>query len=120
MLTVKKEFLTKSDHTGNISMMVIMVITEMRMAFQVFARFLYTVYHSSVYISIPILHTMVAPGCSYAYPSSTLYDSVGMYLMGHVGLVAITGLYSERPRGAGFRSVNPAERRRENPARALA
>ena len=29
-------------------------------------------------------------------------------------------LYSERPRGAGFRSVNPAERWRENPARALA
>ena len=28
--------------------------------------------------------------------------------------------YSERPRGAGFRSVNPAERWRENPARALA
>ena len=31
-----------------------------------------------------------------------------------------TCLYSERPRGAGFRSVNPAERWRENPARALA
>ena len=30
------------------------------------------------------------------------------------------GYYSERPRGAGFRSVNPAERWRENPARALA
>ena len=29
-------------------------------------------------------------------------------------------LYSERPRGAGFRSVNPAERWCENPARALA
>ena len=29
-------------------------------------------------------------------------------------------LYSERPRGAGFRSVNTAERWRENPARALA
>ena len=28
--------------------------------------------------------------------------------------------YSERPRGAGFRSVNPAERWRENPVRALA
>ena len=28
--------------------------------------------------------------------------------------------YSERPRGAGFRWVNPAERWRENPARALA
>ena len=33
---------------------------------------------------------------------------------------AVGGLYSERPRGAGFRSVNPAERWRENPARALA
>ena len=31
-----------------------------------------------------------------------------------------TRFYSERPRGAGFRSVNPAERWRENPARALA
>ena len=31
-----------------------------------------------------------------------------------------TNIYSERPRGAGFRSVNPAERWRENPARALA
>ena len=30
------------------------------------------------------------------------------------------GYYSERPRGAGFRSVNPAERWCENPARALA
>ena len=30
------------------------------------------------------------------------------------------GFYSERPRGAGFRSVNPAERWRENPERALA
>ena len=30
------------------------------------------------------------------------------------------GLYSERPQGAGFRWVNPAERWRENPARALA
>ena len=29
-------------------------------------------------------------------------------------------LYSERPRGAGFKSVNPAERWRENTARALA
>ena len=29
-------------------------------------------------------------------------------------------LYSERPRGAGFRSVNPDERWHENPARALA
>ena len=28
--------------------------------------------------------------------------------------------YSERPQGAGFRSVNPAERWRENPVRALA
>ena len=28
--------------------------------------------------------------------------------------------YSERPRGVGFKSVNPAERWRENPARALA
>ena len=28
--------------------------------------------------------------------------------------------YSERPRGAGFRTVNPAKRWRENPARALA
>ena len=32
----------------------------------------------------------------------------------------LTTFYSERPRGAGFRSVNPAERWRENPARALA
>ena len=32
----------------------------------------------------------------------------------------VTPFYSERPRGAGFRSVNPAERWRENPARALA
>ena len=30
------------------------------------------------------------------------------------------GLYSERPQGAGLRWVNPAERWRENPARALA
>ena len=30
------------------------------------------------------------------------------------------GKNSEKPRGAGFRSVNPAERWRENPARALA
>ena len=30
------------------------------------------------------------------------------------------GLYSERPRGAGFRSVNPTERWCENPAKALA
>ena len=34
--------------------------------------------------------------------------------------VKVTWFYSERPRGAGFRSVNPAERWRENPARALA
>ena len=43
---------------------------------------------------------------------------------GHWGFPRIkasdTELYSERPRGAGFRSVNPAERWRENPARALA
>ena len=32
----------------------------------------------------------------------------------------VTSFYSERPRGAGFRSVNPDERWRENPARALA
>ena len=31
-----------------------------------------------------------------------------------------TSFYSERPWGAGFRSVNQAERWRENPARALA
>ena len=35
-------------------------------------------------------------------------------------MYCLIGLYSERPRGAGFRSVNPAERWRENPARALA
>ena len=35
-------------------------------------------------------------------------------------LSARSNIYSERRRGAGFRSVNPAERWRENPARALA
>ena len=39
-------------------------------------------------------------------------------LHAQIGAKAI--FYSERPRGAGFRSVNPAERWRENPARALA
>ena len=41
-----------------------------------------------------------------------------LFLHAQIGAKAI--FYSERPRGAGFRSVNPAERWRENPARALA
>ena len=38
---------------------------------------------------------------------------------GHCIQFKFMSLYSERPRGAEFRSVNPAERWRENPARAL-
>ena len=46
------------------------------------------------------------------------YDVISI-LLGYA-TVHDTVVYSERPRGAGFRSVNPAERWRENPARALA
>ena len=46
-------------------------------------------------------------------PSETVPSQVGCWL-------EKSKFYSERPQGAGFRSVNPAERWRENPARALA
>ena len=47
------------------------------------------------------------------------HTTVAMHHIHDVTKPLVT-LYSERPRGAGFRSVNPAERWRENPARALA
>ena len=52
-----------------------------------------------------------------------LRDPVVMRVLPNFYWLATTGaglLYSERPQGAGFRSVNPTERWRENPARALA
>ena len=47
-------------------------------------------------------------------------DDIWSHKSGWALVQAMACLYSERPRGAGFRSVNPTERWRENPARALA
>ena len=76
-----------------------------------------------IYAMRPLdVHALSSPGGSSYHPTPTTTTTTTNRPTRWRPNCSLTGptFYSERPRGAGFRSVNPAERWRENPARALA
>ena len=78
--------------------------------------------NNSIYVPInetiykeKITCTIIKDTIITCFPWFILYNA----LLHNIDIIYIW-FYSERPRGTGFRSVNPTERWRENPARALA